>query len=660
MGKKIGWKKVCLMAVPMGLAVFSGALPSAQAEEADMAEYSLDDIIVTATRTDKSFVDTPANVEVITDKALAEHGFTNAFQAVTNLAQAGGLGWQEDGSDYGGMTSRINIRGIDNGTLALVDGMPVNFNNTSALNSIPMDQIERIEVVKGAGSVLYGPQAMGGVINVITKKPGKNQPMTGKAYGSFGNRYRDMGVELRAGGLNMGAKKTFTGDFNNMQRPGVGGTGNAMDTRDRRTEQLFGTVRLAEDLTATASRTFGTTTFYTGKYNNYQKTITKISRINTAHNTYSLLYDSKATGWRAGLSYVTMDIFSDVGAYVKNNYYYGYNLTFDAQKKFNLRGGKDSLVVGTTVGREYWKVDSPPYNVFEDNGRNSYSLYESYDRQLSDKFRLILGMREYWMMKSKYQAKNFQWLPQIQGIYKLTDQSSLYFNVGRAFEMPTLATGFYKSNNYVVNTNLKPQSSWSYEFGYKYGDKKTTFSADLFYMTAKDKIQWAKTAAGENIMVNADAWQNYGLELNVNHKLDDRQEVYCGLTFQNPRSKSDAGSNNVKAGDWVQDDAKIILSLGTTYHQAKFTADARIFSYLNREPAYYLSDRISLPNASRGRYAANLRNSCNLTISLTYRPTVYDTFRLVGRNLLDRDDVLHKYEYYVTPANYFLTYERSF
>ena len=212
----------------------------------------------------------------------------------------------------------------------------------------------------------------------------------------------------------------------------------------------------------------------------------------------------------------------------------------------------------------------------------------------------------------------------------------------------------------MVNTNLKPQSSWSYEFGYKYGDKKTTFSADLFYMTAKDKIQWAKTAAGENIMVNADAWQNYGLELNVNHKLDDRQEVYCGLTFQNPRSKSDAGSNNVKAGDWVQDDAKIILSLGTTYHQAKFTADARIFSYLNREPAYYLSDRISLPNASRGRYAANLRNSCNLTISLTYRPTVYDTFRLVGRNLLDRDDVLHKYEYYVTPANYFLTYERSF
>lgn len=660
MGKTMCWRKTCLMAMPLGLAVFAGALQQVEAAEGEMAEYSLDDIIVTATRTDKSFVDTPANVEVITNKELAEQGFTDAFQAVTNLAQVGGLGWQEDGSDYGGMTSRINIRGIDNGTLALVDGMPVNFNNTSALNSIPMDQIERIEVVKGAGSVLYGPQAMGGVINVITKKPDKEAPMSGRAYGSFGNRYRDMGVELRAAGLNIGAKKTFTRDFYNVQRPGVGGTGNAMDTKGRRTEQLFAAVRLAEDLTAMASRTFRTTTFHTGKYKNYQKMIAKISEIDTAHNSYSLLYDSKETGWRAGLSYVTMDIFSNAGVYAKSKRYYGYNLTFDAQKKFELRGGKDSLVVGTTVGREYWKVGSSPYRVFDDNGRNSYSLYESYDRQISDKFRLILGMREYWMMKSKYQAENFQWLPQLQGIYKLNDRSSLYFNVGRAFEMPTLSTGFQKSNNYVINPNLKPQSSWSYEIGYKYGDKKTTFSADLFYMTAKDKIQWAKTAAGENIMVNADAWQNYGLEMNLNHKMNDRQEIYCGLTVQNPRSKSDAGSKTVKAGDWAQDDAKIILSLGTTYRQAKFTADARIFSYLNRQPSHYLPDRISLPDASKGKYAEHLRNSCNLTLSLTYKPTAYDTFRLVGRNLLDRDDVLHKYGYHVTPANYFLTYERSF
>ena len=83
------------------------------------------------------------------------------------------MGWQEDGSDYSGMLSRIRLRGMDNGTLVLVDGHPANFNNASALNSIPIDQIEKIEVVKGPGSVLYGPQAMAGVINVITKKPVK-------------------------------------------------------------------------------------------------------------------------------------------------------------------------------------------------------------------------------------------------------------------------------------------------------------------------------------------------------------------------------------------------------------------------------------------------------------------------------------------------------
>ena len=663
MKKKMQAGKVGLIAAALGAVMYIGfGTRIAWGEAAELEEYNLPERIVTATRTEKSFVDTPANVEVITDKELINHGFTNAFQAVTNLAQAGGLGWQEDGSDYGGMMSRIRIRGIDNGTLVLVDGLPVNFGNASALNSIPLDQIDRIEVVKGAGSVLYGPQAMGGVVNVITKKPRKGQAMAGKGYGSFGNRYKDVGIEIKADGVNFGGKKTFTRDLNNVQRPGSGGTGNAMDIKGKQIEQLFAAVRAADDLTVTASRTFGTTTFYTGKYNNYQKSITKISKINTAHNTYSILYDSKENGWKAGVSYVTMDIFSNVGTYSKNNYYYGYDLTFDVQKKLNIRDARDSLLIGATIGREYWKVDSPPYNVFEDNGRNSYSLYESYDRQISGKFRMIFGLREYWLTKSKYQARDFQWLPQLQGIYKLNDSSSLYFNVGRSFQMPTLSSGFYKSNNYVVNPGLKPQSSWTYEIGYKYEHKKTIFSADLFYMTARDKIQWSKTADGKNIQTNADNWKNYGLELNVNHKLNDRQEVYCGLTLQNPQAKSEAGDYKTKAGGWSQDEAKIILSLGTTYHRSKFSADARIFSYLNREPAYYLLDKVTSPNPTgKGTYPDhNLRNSCNLTITLTYKPTVYDTFRLTGRNLLNRDDVINYDEYYATPANYFLTYERCF
>lgn len=65
--------------------------------------------------------------------------------------------------------SRIRMRGIDNGTLVLVNGNPSTYMNNATLDNIPIDQIERIEIVKGAGSVLYGPQAMGGVVNIITK-----------------------------------------------------------------------------------------------------------------------------------------------------------------------------------------------------------------------------------------------------------------------------------------------------------------------------------------------------------------------------------------------------------------------------------------------------------------------------------------------------------
>ena len=136
-------------------------------------KFLLDEMIVTATRSEKSLLDTPANAQVITAKDIENGGFTNAFEAVKNLGQVNVHTYQDDGGDYGGMMSRIRMRGIDNGTLVLVNGNPSTYMNNATLDNIPIDQIERIEIVKGAGSVLYGPQAMGGVVNIITKRPEK-------------------------------------------------------------------------------------------------------------------------------------------------------------------------------------------------------------------------------------------------------------------------------------------------------------------------------------------------------------------------------------------------------------------------------------------------------------------------------------------------------
>ena len=73
------------------------------------------------------------------------------------------------------MTSKIMVRGVQDGTLVLVDGIPMNMDGRYNLDDIPSDAIERIEVVKGGGSVLYGSEATGGVINIITKKQLRNK-----------------------------------------------------------------------------------------------------------------------------------------------------------------------------------------------------------------------------------------------------------------------------------------------------------------------------------------------------------------------------------------------------------------------------------------------------------------------------------------------------
>lgn len=104
---------------------------------ADSAVYELNPIVVTATRTEKKMLDVPANTQVITGEEIEESGYANAYEAVRNLSQAYSYGYQEDGDGYGGMVSRIRIRGIDLGTLVLVNGVPSNFKNGSSLGNIP-------------------------------------------------------------------------------------------------------------------------------------------------------------------------------------------------------------------------------------------------------------------------------------------------------------------------------------------------------------------------------------------------------------------------------------------------------------------------------------------------------------------------------------------
>ena len=136
--------------------------PALFAEE-DKNEYTLDEIVVTATKTSKIIQDVPASIDVITAKEIMEKN----FKSITEVMQTSAGVYMNQEAQGG-----LMIRGFDStDILVMVDGQPVNsgYNNSMNWELVPVENIERIEFLRGAASSLYGGRAVGAVINILTK-----------------------------------------------------------------------------------------------------------------------------------------------------------------------------------------------------------------------------------------------------------------------------------------------------------------------------------------------------------------------------------------------------------------------------------------------------------------------------------------------------------
>ena len=137
----------------------------------DLQEFALDDMVVTATRTESKMVDVPVNATVISAEKIADRHYLDVADALKDVPGATVI-YSGEGADE----KKIILNG-DERVLVLVNGRRVNFDVGTMsrasydLNQIPdVSLIERIEVVKGHGGALYGSDAVGGVVNIITKK----------------------------------------------------------------------------------------------------------------------------------------------------------------------------------------------------------------------------------------------------------------------------------------------------------------------------------------------------------------------------------------------------------------------------------------------------------------------------------------------------------
>ena len=154
-------------------------------KEKDATKF--EDIVVTATRTEKALETVPGTVNVVTKKEMDTRNITTVDGALNTLP--GVFNRRQSLMDT---QSAVTLNGIpeQKRTLILIDGIPLNnaYDGSVSFTALPTENVEKVEVVQGPFSSLYGGYAMGGVVNIITKMPEKREFTVISGYGSSWHR----------------------------------------------------------------------------------------------------------------------------------------------------------------------------------------------------------------------------------------------------------------------------------------------------------------------------------------------------------------------------------------------------------------------------------------------------------------------------------------
>ena len=609
-------------------------------------------INVTANRMVLLNLDTPAAMDVITDKDIMNSGAKNAFDAVNMVPGITSFSYGASGLEYGAMDSRVNIRGLERGSLILVNGVPMNLNGKGGLSSIPTGSIARIEVLKGAASALYGSDAMSGVVNVITKTPTKEGGSATIGVGNMGSQtYK----------INYGTPRFLIGierGFFGKQDPSTPVRTDSVDhprgyeyytARDKGNSiGIFMSGKLSDKVTLNFSRFEGKSAY---AQLSTESNVTNRNRHSTTYayddskNNASLIYkDGNTTGT---LFYNDRDLKGknrkhSLPSYTSNDSnYIARQYGFDVQHEWDFRGGKDYLIAGVLGKRETYRTTSGP--VYASPHRHSLALYGSYSYQINPKWTTILGLR-YTDIKDP--VKNQHVLtPQFQLNHRINKESSVYMNVGKAFTMPNLSDTFKTVNRQyqsVSGRNLKPEEGWNYELGYKHITNKDSWKVAAFYMDFKNFFSWKPDSNGKmTIRVNGGRFRNVGVEAQYGRKLTDRLKVTVGAAYSNPKQME------IDKDYWKQANPKLQFTGGIHYNSSTWTAGSSINFVTKR-----MKNRDGGINPNLVAWNAYVGYQFNENSSI----------RLDARNLLNRHNVISNgdWEYWDEPFNYQLSYTQKF
>ncbi|WP_148571906.1 TonB-dependent receptor domain-containing protein [Aliarcobacter cryaerophilus] len=541
----------------------------------------LDDVqvVTSASGFEQNVADAPASISVITAEELQKKSYTDVIDAVKNIPGVAVAG--------GGNNQEITIRGMGaNYTKYLIDGKPISAGRTVNGNGTdggkigaylpPIDMIERIEIVRGPMSSLYGSDAMGGVINVITKKAssdtwkGSITPEYTKSVNDYSNDNYGTSMFLTGPLIKDKVSLSLDGSFQGTDESDyVGGEGQKSGSSESEKKVR----KIGSELTWNVDENNDLGLRYDFTRQEYKTTLGKSVNVASQASTNENEKDAYTVSHKAK--------YND---FILNTYYQDettkkvYDLGGTDEKKeelktFNTQG---SFFIGThalTVGGQYQKekiIDTTnglaSITGVTELDRWLMSLYAEDEWSITNNFALTAGAR---YNKDEYFGSEVT--PRIYGVYHITDSLTLKGGVSTGYKQPTISQiseGFGsrtgKGSAVIIgNSDLKPEKSISYEAGVNYSNEDIgLFSSLMFYQSDfKDKIVesrlcdspgtnnnspqalWQCSANGKpyrfvSQMENVDNAEMKGIEFSLDYDLVENLTASTSYTYTKTEQKS--------------------------------------------------------------------------------------------------------------------------
>lgn len=506
------------------LTLLFSCLGTAGAEE--LPDFELDQVVVTATRTPVSLRKSGANMSVVTREEIAEKHYRNVADALRQVS-----GVQITSYGYPGGINTVYINGSDR-VLILLDGKRMNRpdnGKVDLVNLVGTDNIEKIEVLKGAGSALYGSDAAAGVINIITRKDGENKTRLDVAFGNSDRRTYGLSNSGSEGKLSwfLNYRDEHSGDF----KSGKHTDSNAPGVGERRDYSSYDGKSYNASLSYQLNEKNKLNFVYQGYDNKaeYPGSLSWPSKSwgNDKLNSYDLSWDSQYSDkLQAAFRLYNNNIHYYGGNRDDNFGDYDYRMRVKgAEYQLNAALNEDHLLTG---GLEWRRDEVVSSSIEPDTKKNdNKAVYLQDQWKISSKLTLTPGVRY-----DKHEEYGSYTSPKVVANYQADEKTNFYASWGKFFIAPNFVQLYYKDSygNYG-NPNLKPEKGRSWEIGVNHQFDKTTLGRlNYFDRRTEDKIKWVSdpvTWAGT--YENVDKEKARGLEVEI--KKQYSEELSASLAY---------------------------------------------------------------------------------------------------------------------------------